>query len=256
MENLLNEYKLLEISQQLDYEKFYLYSIVTHSTAIEGSTITEIENQLLFDKKIAVQKPITELLMNFDLKNAYDKAFEFADKHIDISIKLLCLLSALVMKNTGSIYKNIMGEFSSANGDLRLLNVSAGRGGQNYLAWQKISQRLQQFCDFVNNVRKTTNISNVNEIYKLSFLAHYELASIHPWADGNGRMARLVMNMLQKEFGVILSVVKKENRLEYIQSLSDSQAEDNSKKFIEFMFKHHKENIQQQINEYKISMEK
>lgn len=247
---------MLEISQQLDYEKFYLYSIVTHSTAIEGSTITEIENQLLFDKKIAVQKPITELLMNFDLKNAYDKAFEFADKHIDISIKLLCLLSALVMKNTGSIYKNIMGEFSSANGDLRLLNVSAGRGGQSYLAWQKIPQRLQQFCDFVNNVRKTTNISNVNEIYKLSFLAHYELASIHPWADGNGRMARLVMNMLQKEFGVILSVVKKENRLEYIQSLSDSQAEDNSKKFIEFMFKHHKENIQQQINEYKISMEK
>ena len=64
------------------------------------------------------------------------------------------------------------------------------------------------------------------------------------------------MNMLQKEFGVILSVVKKENRLEYIQSLSDSQAEYNSKKFIEFMFKHHKENIQQQINEYKISMEK
>lgn len=65
--------------------------------------------------------------------------------------------------------------------------------------WQKIPQRLQQFCDFVNNVRKTTNTSNVNEIYKLSFLAHYELASIHPWADKNGRMARLVMNMLQKK---------------------------------------------------------
>lgn len=40
MENLLNEYKLLEISQQLNYEKFYLYSIVTHSTAIEGFTLT------------------------------------------------------------------------------------------------------------------------------------------------------------------------------------------------------------------------
>lgn len=52
MENLLNEYKLLEISQQLNYEKFYLYSIVTHSTAIEGSTITEIEISCYLIKKL------------------------------------------------------------------------------------------------------------------------------------------------------------------------------------------------------------
>ena len=46
----VNEYLSLGINQQLDYEKFYLYSIITHSTAIEGSTVTEIENQLLFDE--------------------------------------------------------------------------------------------------------------------------------------------------------------------------------------------------------------
>lgn len=40
------------IDQQIDYSKFYLYSIITHSTAIEGSTVTELENQLLFDEGI------------------------------------------------------------------------------------------------------------------------------------------------------------------------------------------------------------
>lgn len=39
----ISEYLSLGINQQLDYDKFYLYSIITHSTAIEGSTITEIE---------------------------------------------------------------------------------------------------------------------------------------------------------------------------------------------------------------------
>ncbi len=39
------------IDKQVDYQKFYLYSLVTHSTAIEGSTVTEIENQLLFDDR-------------------------------------------------------------------------------------------------------------------------------------------------------------------------------------------------------------
>lgn len=47
---LLREYKALGIGEQIDYSKFYLYSIITHSTAIEGSTVTELENQLLFDE--------------------------------------------------------------------------------------------------------------------------------------------------------------------------------------------------------------
>ena len=48
--DVLKEYQSLGIAQQIDYDKFYLYSIITHSTAIEGSTVTEIENQLLFDE--------------------------------------------------------------------------------------------------------------------------------------------------------------------------------------------------------------
>ena len=52
---LLDEYKRLGIAEQIDYDKFYLYSLITHSTAIEGSTVTEIENQLLFDEGISVK---------------------------------------------------------------------------------------------------------------------------------------------------------------------------------------------------------
>ena len=40
MQRLLKRHKELGISDQIDYEKFYLYSIITHSTAIEGSTVT------------------------------------------------------------------------------------------------------------------------------------------------------------------------------------------------------------------------
>jgi len=43
---VLNEYKRLGIADQIDYDKFYLYSLITHSTAIEGSTVTEIEDLL------------------------------------------------------------------------------------------------------------------------------------------------------------------------------------------------------------------
>ena len=252
----LNEYLSLGINQQLDYDKFSLYSIITHSTAIEGSTVTEIENQLLFDEGISANKPMTEQLMNIDLKAAYEQSFVYAKTHTDFSIELLCTLASLVMKNTGSTYKNIAGEFSSAKGDLRLLNVSAGRGGKSYLAWQKVPDRLQNFCNWINRERKNIDKKDIKKIYELSFEAHYRIVSIHPWADGNGRMSRLIMNMIQYEAGVIPSIVKKEKRAEYIQSLAQSQEKDDSSTFVEFMLNHHTENLQKQIAEYKASMEK
>ena len=63
--NLLNQHKELGISEQIDYNKFYLYSIITHSTAIEGSTVTEVEAQLLFDEGITSSKrTMIEQMMN------------------------------------------------------------------------------------------------------------------------------------------------------------------------------------------------
>lgn len=251
--NTLNEYILLGIREQLDYEKFYLYSIITHSTAIEGSTVTEIENQLLFDEGITPRKTLAEQFMNLDLKAAYEKAFSLADKHTNVSKEMLCSLSAILMKNTGSEYNTIAGKFSSAKGELRLLNVSAGRGGKSYMAWQKVELKILEFCEWLNNERKKIDRENVSEIYRLSFEAHYRLVYIHPWADGNGRMSRLLMNMIQKEFGVLPSIVKKEKRAEYIQSLALSQEKDDSKEFIDFMMNHHIENLKEQIKEYKTS---
>lgn len=48
--NTIQEYKELGMSNLIDYDKFYFYSIVTHSTAIEGSTMTEVENQVLLKR--------------------------------------------------------------------------------------------------------------------------------------------------------------------------------------------------------------
>lgn len=55
IEATMKAYLASGVEDQVDYQKFYRYSIVTHSMAIEGSTVTEIENQLLFDEGIAAK---------------------------------------------------------------------------------------------------------------------------------------------------------------------------------------------------------
>ncbi|MDE6513243.1 MAG: Fic family protein, partial [Muribaculaceae bacterium] len=228
LEELVGRYRALGIDRQLDYEKFYLYSIITHSTAIEGSTITEIENQIMFDNGIALKgKSLIEQNMNLDLKVAYERALTMAREHADITVESLKELSAMTMRNTGTIYHTMLGDFSSANGDLRLLNVTAGVGGRSYMSFNKVPAKLREFCDALNRQRMLASSMTMQDLYEMSFDAHFNLVTIHPWADGNGRMARLLMNLLQFEFNLIPSRIFAEDKEEYIKALiSTREAED------------------------------
>lgn len=251
LDALIGKYKELGIDQQIDYDKFYLYSLITHSTAIEGSTITELENQVMFDHGVSIKgKSIEEQSMNLDLKNAYDVAINLAKNHTPITIDSLISLSALVMKNTGIEYKTVLGDFSSAKGELRLLNVTAGFGGRSYMNYSKVPTKLTEFCNQLNEDRKDANKKSITELYKISFDAHFNLVTIHPWADGNGRMARLVMNMLQFEFGLIPTIIHKEYKEEYIKALVATREEDNLDIFRSFMTKMMEENLTAEIETY------
>ena len=251
LEQLVTRYRDLGIDSQIDYDKFYLYSLITHSTAIEGSTITELENQIMFDHGVSLKgKSIEEQSMNLDLKVAYDKAIELAKLHKPITIDILISLSALVMKNTGKEYNTALGNFSSARGELRLLNVTAGVGGRSYMNYSKVPAKLAEFCERLNSERAKSSTMSVDELYKMSFDAHYNLVTIHPWADGNGRMARLVMNMLQFEFGLIPTKILKEDKEEYIKALVSTREDDDLDIFRGFMTSMMEQNLQNEIATY------
>lgn len=248
---LLQQHKALGISDQIDFDKFYLYSIITHSTAIEGSTVTEVEAQLLFDEGITSSKrTMLEQQMNLDLKVAYDYGREWIKQHEPITVDWLVLLASKVMARTGSEYHSIGGDFSAAKGELRKLNVTAGTGGKSYLAYQKVPARLAAFCEELNQRRKAIDPTDVAAIYDLSFWAHFELVTIHPWADGNGRTCRLLMNLLQWEFDVLPTKVLKEDKAEYIQALIDTRENENLNVFLNCMARHHCQHLQTDIDQF------
>lgn len=248
---LLQQHKELGISEQIDYDKFYLYSIITHSTAIEGSTVSEVEAQLLFDEGITSSKrTILEQNMNLDLKVAYDYGRVWIKRHEDITVDSLIALAAKVMARTGGEYNTFLGSFSAAKGELRKLNVTAGAGGRSYMNYLKVPQKLEAFCKELNKRRKNIVPTDVAAIYELSFWAHYELVTIHPWADGNGRTCRLLMNLLQMEFDVLPTKVLKEDKAEYIQALVDTREEEDINIFIDCMTRLHCVHLEEDINQF------
>ena len=209
----------------------------------------------MFDHGVTIKgKSLIEQNMNLDLKFAYEKALEYARNHTPITTELLINLSALLMKNTGKEYKTAIGEFSSARGELRLLNVTAGFGGRSYMSYNKVPSKLEEFCRQLNADRKKTSGMSVDELYRLTFDAHYNLVTIHPWADGNGRMARLVMNMLQFEFGLIPAKILKDDEEEYIKSLIATREEEDLNIFRNFMTSMLEKNLSDEIDSYIISI--
>ena len=212
LNQLVDQFRALGIGEQIDFAKFYLYALVTHSTAIEGSTVTERENALMFEDGILpAKRNLTEQLMNFDLKKAYEQAFALLATGRELNVQDFQTLSAAVMKNTGSQYNTVLGSFDASAGDLRLVNVSAGRGGKSYLSWQKVPAALARFCGWLREARRAAVALDAAAQYEMTFEAHYRLVQIHPWIDGNGRVSRLLMNALQHEHGLLPTIVQREH---------------------------------------------
>ena len=249
--DLLHQYDELGISQQIDYNKFYLYSIITHSTAIEGSTVTEVEAQLLFDEGITSSKrTMMEQMMNLDLKMAYEYGMTWIRSHAPITTEWLITLASKVMARTGSEYNSLSGHFDASKGELRKLNVTAGFGGRSYMSFQKVPGKLAAFCEELNRRRQAIDANDIAGIYEMSFWAHYELVTIHPWADGNGRTCRLLMNLLQIELGVLPTKVLKEDKEEYIQALIDTREKEDIDIFIDCMTELHCRHLKSDIDQY------
>lgn len=255
IERLYQEFQKLGISEAVDYEKYYLYSLITHSTAIEGSTLTELDTQLLFDEGVTAKgKPLVDHLMNKDLKKAYELAKEEAQHHALITPTFLQRLNAVLMRTTGGMDNVMGGSFDSSKGEFRLCNVTAGMGGRSYMSYQKVPVKVEELCFILQEKQNT--IGTFREQYELSFNAHFNLVTIYPWVDGNGRAARLLMNYIQFCYNLFPTKIFKEDREEYILSLPQSQEEETNQPFLDFMAMQLKKSLALEIERFKASQKK
>jgi Fic family protein len=102
---LIVKYNDLGIAEVIDHDKFNLIAIDHHSTRIEGSTLTEIETQVLINEgRTPNGKPLQESLMVTDHHAALLFTIQNAKAKNKLSVSLLQQVNALVMKSTGKVY--------------------------------------------------------------------------------------------------------------------------------------------------------
>ena len=153
------------------------------------------------------------------------------------------------MKQTGSIYQTVFGELDATKGVFRKGNVSAG--STYFVGHEKVEPLVNKLCKEINE--KVVTANTVTEKLNIYFDVHFDLVTIHPFYDGNGRTSRLLMNYLQMYFNLPLSIVFKEDKAAYFDALQQARKEENLNIFRLFMFAQYSKYIQQEIEKFEQS---
>lgn len=118
----------------------------------------------------------------------------------------------------------------------------------------KVPAKVDELCVLLQEKQKT--VETFREQYELSFNAHLNLVIIHPWVDGNGRTARLLMNYIQFYYHLFPAKIFKEDREEYILSLRQCQDEEANQPFLDFMAGQLKKSLSLEIERFSASQKK
>ncbi len=192
---------------QSNMEEWYKIELTYTSNAIEGNTLTRQETALVVEKGITVEgKTIVEHLEAINHAKAY--------KYIQ-SLKLdniTKITKQIILK----IHETILQNIDSQNAG-RYRNVPVRIAGSTVILPNplKVPDLMEQFVNWLHNSKKT--------LPEIAIEAHLKFVSIHPFADGNGRTARLLMNLVLLTGGYPPVIISNKNRKQYIDSIEKVQ---------------------------------
>ena len=215
--------RLRPLSRQAlsNLEHYYDIELTYTSNAIEGNTLSPVETTLVIEKGITVGgKPLKDHLEALDHYDAIRYVRELARLQTPLTESDIRNLHKLVLQRSEP-------ESAGRYADLpRYVRTETGR--HSFPTPAEVPSLMGDFAAWMAAAPNAPDTA---------FTAHRRLVDIHPFNDGNGRTARLLMNLILIRSGHPPVAVRPEDRLEYIRSLQDEQAGQGTDSFNALFYK-------------------
>lgn len=173
-----------------------------HSNAIEGNTLTLVETQMVLEYGITSDgHPLREFLEATNHAEAFDALSKLVETQL--TGNTVCALHRLVMD-----------KIDPQAGELRTVQVYIRGADFTPPAARDVPLYLQQWVHWL-----TSDDALQYEIVTRAAIAHHDFEAIHPFTDGNGRVGRLLLNLMLLQEGYPPALILREWRSRYIQAL-------------------------------------
>ncbi len=204
----LDSFRPLPLALTRNLEDWFKVELTYTSNAIEGNTLTRRETAVVIEKGLTVGgKSLKEHLEATNHAHALD------------------FVHSLIKKNPAQFTaKDVLGIHNI---------ILKGVDDENAGHYRSVPVRISGAMVVLPNPRKVLDLMDdfqtwltaKHDLHPVAFAgeAHYRLVSIHPFVDGNGRTARLLMNLLLMMAGYPPAIIRKRDRLAYIASLEKAQ---------------------------------
>lgn len=216
----IDSYRPLNENILRQIKAYFKISFTYTSNAIEGNSLSLNETKIIIEDGITIGgKAVKDHLEVIGNSNAYDLLFDIANRNILISEDIILELHKILYSNIDA--KNA--------GKYRKCNVLITGSEYELPKHQEIPDLMK---DFAANIK-----DNSEKMYPVEFAAwlHERLVSIHPFIDGNGRTARLLMNLALLNAGYNIITIPPVVRNDYVACLQDAQLKNNIIPFTNFI---------------------
>lgn len=198
--------------------EYFRIGMAYSSNALEGNSLTETETKIVIEDGITIGgKPVRDHLEALGHSEAYDLLFRLA-KHQDIA-------EANVKKLHRLFYYRIDAKQAGKYRKRRVIIT-----GTDYIppAPDRIPDLMGSFIAGLPESRAKRHP------VEFAAIIHMELVTIHPFIDGNGRAARLLMNLALLQAGYSVAIIPPILRRNYLDTLNRTHKGDNGP-FINFI---------------------
>lgn len=187
-----------------------------NSNAIEGNTLTLSETKVVLENGITIKgKPLKDHLEIINHKEAIEYIEDLVSKNVKLSEYDIKGVHYLILK-----------EIDSTNaGKYRNENVFISGAKHIPPIYMNVPYEMQKM------IEKYQSWKNLHPVVRACFL-HGEFVKIHPFIDGNGRTARLLLNFELIQSGYPPVVIKTENRVDYYDALDKAHKTNDYTDFI------------------------
>ncbi|MDB8550934.1 Fic family protein [Turicibacter sanguinis] len=219
--------KLLDSKRPLSREvltnlkKYFDVEFTYNSNAIEGNTLTITETKVILEDGLTIGggKSLREHLEVLNHKEAIDYIQDVVSKEFDLSERVIRDLHHIILK---SIDHSNAGVYRKAN---VLISGSMHQPPEYFL----VEDKMRELLDWYYKNKETMHP------VKLAALFHFKYVYIYPFIDGNGRSARLLMNLILLRNGYPLTVIRNTDRVDYMSALEKVSTTGNTDDFVEFV---------------------